>query len=86
MNEFLLNRSQGSIAPWTFQTAQCARLVQCLAPAPGIRFSSAPRPTVTDDGILNSDAFGVEDAIQDEVWAHKAGVNVLAIDHYEKRL
>ncbi|EER22960.1 hypothetical protein D8B26_004246 [Coccidioides posadasii str. Silveira] len=69
MNSYLLNRSQGSICPSSFHAAQCSRLIQCLAPAPGIRFSSASASTT--DG--------------DEVWAHKAGVNVLAIDHYDRR-
>lgn len=72
MNSYLLNRALGSIAPSTFHTAQTARLVHHLEPAPGIRFSSKhPEGPGLDPG--------------DDIYAHKAGVNVLAIDQYDGR-
>ncbi|KAL5342113.1 WD40-repeat-containing domain protein [Aspergillus crustosus] len=69
MNSYLLNRVLGTVSPSTFHTAQTTRLVHNLEPAPGIRFSS------TKDGASTSD----------EVFAHTAGANVLAIDQYEGR-
>ncbi|OOF98293.1 hypothetical protein ASPCADRAFT_142425 [Aspergillus carbonarius ITEM 5010] len=83
MNSYLLNRALGSISPSTFHVAQTSRLIQHLEPAPGIRFSSrkdtggrAKNGPPTADSPLGLD---------DEVFAHKAGVNVLAIDQYDGR-
>ncbi|WEW59751.1 hypothetical protein PRK78_005231 [Emydomyces testavorans] len=79
MNSYLLNRSQGSIIPSSFHAAQCARLIRCLAPAPGIRFTSAPQPSTADDAS-RTDGLEAQDAVYDEVWAHKAGVNLSSLD------
>lgn len=76
MNSYLLNRALGSITPSDFHVALTTRLVHHLEPAPGIRFSSRK-----DAGFVG-DAIGIED----EVYAHKAGVNVLGIDQYDGRL
>ncbi|KAE8150904.1 WD repeat protein [Aspergillus avenaceus] len=77
MNSYLLNRTLGSISPHDFHVAQTSRLIHLLEPAPGIRFSSRneveSRSAV--DVNLNADAHP----------AHRAGVNVLAMDHYEGR-
>lgn len=75
MNSYLLNRSFGSISPWDFHVAQTARLVHCLEPAPTIRFNSHHE---TEDGAQ-------AEGQSERIWAHKAGVNVLAIDQYEGR-
>lgn len=69
MNSYLLDRALGSISPSSFHVAQTSRLVHLLEPSPGIRFSL--------DGPVDEPA--------DEVVAHQAGVNVLAIDHGERR-
>ena len=75
MNAYLLNRALGSITPSTFHVAQTTQLVQHLEPSPGIRFSSRKKPHPQED-VLGSD----------EVFAHQAGANVLAIDQYDGRL
>lgn len=75
MNSYLLNRALGSITPSTFHTAQTTRLIQHLEPAPGIRFSSRTRQTGLEE-------YGLE---EDDICAHKSGVNVLAIDQYDGR-
>ena len=86
MNSFLLNRSQGSIRPSEFHTAQCTRLVHGLEPAPGIRFTANPTSTSIDsEGTDEREEWDEDRAEDDEVCAHKAGANVLAIDQYEKR-
>lgn len=87
MNAYLLNRALGSISPSTFHAAQTTRLVQQLEPAPGIRFSA--RRDIFSGESQAGNEYPHEDAglvFDDEVFAHKAGVNVLAIDHYEGRL
>lgn len=84
MNSYLLNRSLGSIDPNTFYAAQTTRLVHNLEPAPGIRFSSrkaATPPRPRDDADLDLDP----EPIEDETFAHKAGVKCLAIDQFEGR-
>ncbi|PYH90149.1 WD repeat protein [Aspergillus ellipticus CBS 707.79] len=78
MNSYLLNRALGSISPSAFHVAQTSRLVQNLEPAPGIRFSSR-RDT---PGSPSADA---QLGLEDELFAHKSGVNVLAIDQYDGR-
>lgn len=76
MNSFLLNRALGSIDPWSFYTAQTSRLVQCLEPSPGIQFRNSK-----DAQAGNSSTF----ERLDENLAHKAGVNVLAVDTHGGR-
>lgn len=76
MNSYLLNRALGSITPSTFHAAQTTRLVHHLEPAPGIRFFS--RQSQQAGNVPEEDS-------ENEVYAHKAGVNVLAIDQYEGR-
>ncbi|KAJ5980259.1 hypothetical protein N7481_007557 [Penicillium waksmanii] len=84
MNSYLLNRALGSVAPNDFHTAQTERLVRNLEPAPGIRFSSrraAPAPDRSeDDTTLNPDFDPTE-----KLYAHKSGVNCLAVDQFEGR-
>lgn len=79
MNSYLLNRTLGSISPSTFHVAQTTRLVHHLEPAPGIRFSSRSQPQQAEH--TEEDELDPEN----EAFAHKAGVNVLAIDQYEGR-
>ncbi|KAJ5733342.1 hypothetical protein N7533_013789 [Penicillium manginii] len=82
MNSYLLNRALGSVAPNEFHTAQTERLVRNLEPAPGIRFSSrkAVPDQSEDDTTLNPDFDPTE-----KLYAHKSGVNCLAIDQFEGR-
>lgn len=72
------------MAPNAFHTAQTERLVHYLEPAPGIRFSSrrAAHSDVSqeDDTALNSELDSTE-----QVFAHRSGVNSLAIDQFEGR-
>ncbi|OJJ70809.1 hypothetical protein ASPBRDRAFT_126716 [Aspergillus brasiliensis CBS 101740] len=86
MNAYLLNRALGSISPSTFHVAQTTQLVQQLEPAPGIRFSA--RRDISFGNSQAGNGHSPQDAgvvFDDEVYAHKAGVNVLAIDHYDGR-
>ncbi|KAJ5095903.1 hypothetical protein NUU61_005259 [Penicillium alfredii] len=82
MNSYLLNRALGSVAPNTFHVAQTTQLVHHLEPGPGIRFSSRrPAPSRSENNTpLNP---GLD--LPEEVFAHKAGVNCLALDQFEAR-
>lgn len=86
MNSHLWNRSLGSIYPSQFQTAQCARLVHSLESSPGIRFSSGPVKPYNQNEAVDEEGGGDRNlSSEQDVWAHKAGVNVLTVDQYEKR-
>lgn len=84
MNSYLLNRALGSVNPNEFHVAQTTRLVHNLEPAPGIRFSSrrAATPTDQSEDVAPLDQ---ELGVTAEVFAHKSGVNSLAIDQFEGR-
>jgi len=73
MNSFILNRAQGSIKPLDFHVAQTTHLIRLIEPSPRLRFSCTGAATKKYHGL------------DDEVVAHRAGVNVLAIDHHEAR-
>lgn len=79
MNSYILNRALGSISPTTFHVAQTTRLVHHLEPAPSIQFSSR-KPRQVGNTIEES-----EGEPENELLAHKSGVNVLAIDQFEGR-
>ena len=80
MTSDLFARALGFISPQAFQKAETSRLLSALQAAPGVRFDSsdgaAPRrmPSKRDGG----DELG-------GTWAHRAGVNCLAIDRFEGR-
>ncbi|KAJ5676002.1 hypothetical protein N7462_008899 [Penicillium macrosclerotiorum] len=85
----LLPEALGSITPNAFHVAQTTRLVHHFEPSPGIRFSSrraAPADQLQNDQIPPNEDSGSEfDSIADQVFAHKSGVNCLAIDQFEGR-
>lgn len=83
MNSYLLNRALGSVTPNDFHVAQTTRLVQSLEPAASIRFSNRRAAVPTDW----SDAAPLDQELGTtvEVFAHKSGVNCLAIDQFEGR-
>ncbi|RAL11076.1 WD repeat protein [Aspergillus homomorphus CBS 101889] len=83
MNSYILNRTLGSIHPSTFHVAQTTRLVQNLEPAPGIRFSSQHH-SPSAHGRSEQQFDGLQ-SLEEETFAHKAGVKVLAIDQNEGR-
>lgn len=82
MNAYLLNRALGTISPSSFHVAQTSRLVHHLEPAPSIRFSSRKQAQSAESRPEGPGSFDQED----EILAHQAGANVLAIDQYEGRL
>ncbi|KAI9756602.1 MAG: hypothetical protein M4579_003780 [Chaenotheca gracillima] len=83
MNSFLFNRSLGSVSSPAFARAQTTRLVHALQPAPDVKFDGqlgGSRKVESQDGSQKPD-----DKQQLTVWAHKSGVNSLAVDRFEGR-
>ncbi len=80
MTSNLFGRALGSISPQALQKAETSRLLSALQAAPGIRFDGS-------DGAASTKAqrHGEGDDGLGGVWAHKAGVNCLAIDRFEGR-
>lgn len=77
MNSYHLGRSLGTFSPQALQRAEAYRFLNAIDAAPGIRFDGRDSSTITS----RFDGAGLED----EVWAHKAGVNCIAIDKFEGR-
>ena len=81
MNSYLLNRSLGVTGPQALQQVQTARLLHALQAASDVRFDSS-------DEIRSAperSSHGEDEGLGSEVWAHRAGVNCLAIDKFEGR-
>lgn len=81
MTSNLFGRALGSISPQTLQKAETSRLLHSLQAAPSIRFDGS-------DGAAPARAqrrSGDEEDRPDSIWAHRAGVNSLAIDRFEGR-
>ena len=76
----LLSRALGSISPQALQNAETSRLLGCLQAAPSIRFDGSDGTAQTKAQHIRDQEDGVSD-----VWAHKSGVNCLAIDRFEGR-
>ncbi|KAJ5954726.1 hypothetical protein N7501_009005 [Penicillium viridicatum] len=85
MNSYLLNRALGSVTPNEFHVAQTTRLVHNIEPAPGIRFSSRRATAPTDQPEDDVAPLDQELGVTAEVFAHKSGVNCLAVDQFEGR-
>ncbi|CAG7990861.1 unnamed protein product [Penicillium salamii] len=85
MNSYLLNRALGSVNPNDFHVAQTDRLVHSIEPAPGIRFSSRKTTAPTDQSEDDVAPLDQELGAAAEVFAHKSGVNCLAVDQFEGR-
>lgn len=86
MNSYILNRQIGSISPSAFHVAQTSRLAHLIEPAPGIRFNSRKRAAPRANSAVNDGArHASRSSDVEDVSAHTAGVNVLAIDQYDGR-
>ena len=76
MTSNLFSRALGSISPQALQKAETSRLLGSLQAASSIRFDGS-------DGIAQTKAQHTGD--EEDVWAHRSGVNCLAIDRFEGR-
>ena len=82
MTSNLFRRALGTISPQALQRAETSRLLNSLQAAPGVRFDGSDgAPPASAQQHRN----GAEEDASGEVWAHKTGVNSLAIDKFEGR-
>lgn len=80
MTSNLFGRSLGILSPQILQRAETSRLLLALEAAPGVRFDS------TDGSAQqHNKREKIEVNKEESVWAHRAGVNSLAIDRFEGR-
>ena len=78
-----LARASGTLSPRAFEQAETARLLHSIQLAPGIRFDESEGPVFT---ATNSNAQHVSNDDENQsVWAHRSGVNCIAIDRFEGR-
>ena len=82
MTSNLFGRALGSISPQALQKAETARLLNSLQAAPGVRFDGSDGAAPVRPQQRTRDE---EDDLGGGIWAHKAGVNCLAIDRFEGR-
>lgn len=82
MTSNLFGRALGSISPQALQQAETSRLLSSLQAAPGVRFDGSDGGAPARAQQRNRDE---EDDLGGGIWAHKAGVNSLAIDRFEGR-
>lgn len=82
MTSNLFGRALGSISPQALQKAETSRLLSSLQAAPGVRFDGSGGGAPARAQQRNRDE---EDDLRGGIWAHKAGVNSLAIDRFEGR-
>ena len=82
MTSNLFGRALGTISPQALQRAETSRLLSSLQAAPDIKFNGSDGATpASAQHHRNKD----EEDGSGGVWAHKAGVNSLAIDKFEGR-
>ena len=80
MTSNLFSRALGSISPQALQKAETSRLLGSLQAAPSIRFDGSDGTAQTKAQHIRDEEDGIGD-----VWAHRSGVNCLAIDKFEGR-
>lgn len=81
MTSNLFGRALGSISPQALQKAETSRLLHSLQAASSVRFDGSDGAAPARAQPRSED----EEARLDGIWAHRAGVNSLAIDRFEGR-
>ena len=76
MNQWIFDRSTGSLSPSAFQTVTASQRLHAIQPAPRQRFHGGEQEAVLS---VASEASGAETKLA-KIWAHQAGVNALSID------
>lgn len=77
MNSYIFARALGTFSPQALQRAESSRLLNALEAASGVKFDGRDDPTQPSrpEGATGGDT----------LWAHKVGVNCVAIDKFEGR-
>lgn len=79
MNHFLLDRSTGTLGPHSFARLQSSQLLHAIQPAAGILFNGGEKEAVPAP-VVDEDTTSEHGEVREKIWAHKAGVNALAVD------
>lgn len=80
MTSNLFSRALGFISPQALQKAETSHLLSSLQAAPRVRFDGSD---VAASAKEQRNGDGEDDL--GGIWAHRAGVNCLAIDRFEGR-
>lgn len=88
MDHSLFERATGALGPNVFARLETTRLMRSFRPAPQFRFDGGHKGTVTDGfgGTSEAYALGVDGPKEQDVWAHQAGVNALALERFDGRM
>ncbi|KAL8756785.1 MAG: hypothetical protein Q9199_002709 [Rusavskia elegans] len=82
MDSELFARALGNIGPEAVQRTQLSRRLRAIQPTPKIDFDGHGSQSTTIDSVQKD---GQRGGIKDEIRAHRAGVNCIAIDPFEGR-
>ena len=77
MNSLLLGRNLGTAGPEALQRAELSKKLHAIQAAPDIRFDGRDEQTAI--------ALDGQHEAADGLYAHRAGVNCIAIDRFEGR-
>ena len=87
MNQLLYERSTGNLSPQAFACLQSTRLLHNLQPSPLHHFDGGEREAVIEQRAPGPSSSAQEYEVQEQrVWAHQAGINALALEHFDRRL
>ena len=83
MNQFVFNRSTGSLGPGVFARLHTTQRIHSIQANPNLRFDGGEKEIAPDDGEKADTFVGSGDP---KIWAHQAGANALAIDIEQRTL
>ncbi|KAF3760802.1 WD40 repeat-like protein [Cryphonectria parasitica EP155] len=88
MDKSLFERATGALGPNVFAKLETTKLVRSFRPAPHFRFDGGHKGSATTDstarGISRSAPANHEQG--QDLWAHQAGVNALALERFDGRI
>lgn len=82
MDSQLFARALGNIGPEAVQRIELSRRLRAIQPTPEIEFDGRGSQLTTIDSVQKD---GQRGGTKDEIRAHRAGVNCIAIDPFEGR-
>ena len=82
MDSHLFARALGSIGPEAIQRAEISRRLHAIQSAANVEFDGGASQRTTNDGNQHN---GSQGRTGDEIRAHRAGVNCIAMDRFEGR-
>lgn len=87
MNQLLFERASGALGPNVFAKLEATRLLSSFRPAPQHRFDGGEKGSAIDNGEGGSRGSSYVDIDRkQQLWAHQAGVNALALERFDGRM